>query len=87
VSDSVGRRTKKLCPAVSPHKTVAGSIGGMAGSIAAVQLVILLTDRVLKRTKLDLSVHRFIKAIVRVVLYFAALLMIASEMADWGVKE
>ncbi|MBR6118694.1 MAG: mechanosensitive ion channel family protein [Oscillospiraceae bacterium] len=63
-----------------PLRTLLIAVAMLAGSIAAVQLVILLTDRVLKRTKLDLSVHRFIKAIVRVVLYFAALLMIASYL-------
>lgn len=63
-----------------PLRTLLIAVAMLAGSVAAVQLVILLTDRVLKRTKLDLSVHRFIKAIVRVVLYFAALLMIASYL-------
>jgi len=29
----------KLCPAVSPKKTIAGSLGGLAGSIAAAMLV------------------------------------------------
>ena len=33
---------KKLCPPVSPHKTVAGSIGGMAGSMLAALLVYLI---------------------------------------------
>ena len=30
---------KKLCPAVSPHKTVAGAIGGLAGSVIAAMIV------------------------------------------------
>ena len=30
---------KKLCPAVSPHKTVSGSIGGLIGSVLASMIV------------------------------------------------
>ena len=30
---------KKLCPAVSPHKTVSGSIGGLAGSMIAAMII------------------------------------------------
>ncbi len=30
---------KKLCPAVSPHKTVAGALGGLAGSVIAALIV------------------------------------------------
>ncbi len=30
---------KKLCPHVSPHKTVAGSVGGLAGSVIASMIV------------------------------------------------
>ena len=30
---------KKLCPAVSPHKTVAGAIGGLGGSVLAAMVV------------------------------------------------
>ena len=33
---------KKLCPAVSPHKTVAGAIGGLGGSVLAAMLVFAL---------------------------------------------
>ncbi len=33
---------KKLCPAVSPHKTVSGAIGGLAGSVIAAMIVCAL---------------------------------------------
>ncbi len=36
---------KKLCPAVSPHKTVAGSIGGLAGSVAAAMIICLIASQ------------------------------------------
>lgn len=36
-----GRR--KLCPAVSPHKTVEGAIGGLAGSVMAAMIVFAVT--------------------------------------------
>jgi len=34
---------KKLCPAVSPHKTVAGAIAGLAGSIIAAIIIYLIS--------------------------------------------
>lgn len=34
---------RKLCPAVSPNKTVAGSIGGLVGSLMAALLVFAIT--------------------------------------------
>ena len=37
VGSAVGGR--KLCPAVSPHKTVSGAIGGLAGSVAGAMIV------------------------------------------------
>ena len=37
VGSAVGGR--KFCPAVSPHKTVAGAIAGLAGSVAAAMIV------------------------------------------------
>jgi len=41
VGKAIGGR--KFCPAVSPKKTVAGSIGGMAGSILAAMIIYFLT--------------------------------------------
>ncbi len=54
------------------------ALGMLLVSILAIRLVIVLVDRMLRRTKLDSSLHRFIETMLRVLLYFAALLMIAS---------
>lgn len=47
-------------------------------SVVIVRLVIQLVDRILKRTRLDGSLHNFIKVLIRILLYFAAILTIAS---------
>lgn len=47
-------------------------------SVVIVRLVIRLVDRILKRTRLDGSLHNFIKVMIRILLYFAAILTIAS---------
>ncbi len=41
VGKAVGKR--KFCPAVSPKKTVEGSLGGLAGSVIAAMIVFLLS--------------------------------------------
>ena len=63
-----------------PLRTLLTAAAMLAGSIVVVHLVMLLTDRLLKKTKLDLSVHRFIKTMLRIVLYFTAVLMTASYL-------
>ena len=61
-----------------PVRTALVAIAMLVVSILAVKLILLLVDRILRRTRLDVSLHRFIKTILRVVLYAAALLVIAS---------
>ncbi len=63
-----------------PLRTVLLALAMLLGSIAAVHLIMLVVGRLLKRTKLDHSVHSFIKALLRVILYFAAILMVASYL-------
>ena len=41
VGKAVGKR--KFCPAVSPKKTVEGSLGGLAGSVIAAMIIFLLS--------------------------------------------
>ena len=61
-------------------KQVLIAIAMLAASIAIVRVVTMLVGRALKRTKLDESVHRLIKTILRFLLYFVALLVIASYL-------
>ena len=61
-----------------PLRTALIALAMLVGSMVAVHLIMRLVSRLLKRTKLDTSVHRFIKAMLRVVLYFAAILVVAS---------
>lgn len=61
-----------------PVRTILIALAMLAASILVVKLVLLLVGRALKKTKLDSSQHRFVKAILRVLLYFCALMAIAS---------
>ena len=61
-------------------RTILIALVMLAASVLIVKLVLLLVGRALKKTKLDSSQHRFVKAILRVLLYFCALMVIASYM-------
>ena len=61
-----------------PVKTALIALAMLVVSVLLVKLVLLAVGKALKRTKLDSSQHRFIKAILRVLLYFCALMVIAS---------
>ena len=61
-----------------PLQTGLIALGILVGGIVAVHLIMLVVDRLLKRTKLDTSVHHLIKALLRVFLYFAVILIAAS---------
>ena len=63
-----------------PLRTVLLALAMLLGSIVAVHLIMLAVGRLLKRTKLDHSVHSFIKALLRITLYVASILMVASYL-------
>ena len=44
----------KLCPTVSPHKTISGAIGGMVGALLAVLVVALIANAAVKPEVLPL---------------------------------
>lgn len=41
----VAIKGKKLCPTISPKKTIAGAVGGLVGGIAATMLIFVLFDK------------------------------------------
>ena len=52
----------------------------LAAAIILVRVILMVVERLLKRTKLDGSMHRFLKNVLRILLYFVALLVIASYL-------
>ena len=52
----------------------------LLAAIVIVRVVLAFVGRALKRTKLDESMHRFIKTVLRFLLYFVTLLVIASYL-------
>ncbi len=52
VGRAFGKR--KFCPAVSPKKTVEGSLGGLAGSVLAAVIIFLLSQWLCNKATLDL---------------------------------
>ena len=63
-----------------PLETILIALAMLAVSILLVRVTVLLVDRVMKRTRLDASLYRFIKTLLRIVLYFIAILIIASYL-------
>ena len=61
-----------------PVRTILIALIMLVASILIVKLVLLAVGKALKKTRLDSSQHHFIKAILRVLLYFCALMAIAS---------
>ena len=63
-----------------PLETILIALAMLAVSILLVRVTVLLVERVLKRTRLDASLYRFIRTLLRIVLYFIAILIIASYL-------
>lgn len=61
-------------------KQVLIALAMLAAAILIVRVVTMLVGKALRRTKLDESVHRLIKTMLRFLLYFVALLVIASYL-------
>ena len=53
-------------------------------SIIAIKIIMSILDRFLKRSRIERSLHTFIKTFVRIVLYFVAILIV-SEKLDIGI--
>lgn len=69
---------KKLCPAISPHKTVAGAVGGMASAMVAGTAILFLT-RIISFTSASAVT---IAVTVLIALLLTALLSIVSMIGD-----
>lgn len=61
-----------------PLRTGLIALAMLLVSVLLVHLVLRLADRLLKRTKLDGSLHRFLKTLLRIVLYVITILIVAS---------
>lgn len=61
-----------------PWKTLLLAIVLLAAGIIVVRILMRIIDRLLRRTRLDGSLHRFLKTILRLVLYIALLLSVIS---------
>ncbi|MBR4711313.1 MAG: phosphatidate cytidylyltransferase [Clostridia bacterium] len=53
----------KLCPAVSPHKTIAGAVGGLAGAVLAAALIRFLADVFVRSPDTELPTWGFCLAV------------------------
>lgn len=62
----------------TPWKTLLFALVLLTGGILVIKILMRILDRILRKTKLDASLHRFFKTILRVILYFALLLSVIS---------
>lgn len=61
-----------------PWKTLLLALVLLAAGILVVRILMRVLDRILRKTKIDGSLHRFLKTILRLILYFALLLSVIS---------
>lgn len=63
-----------------PVKTLVIALIMLVAAILATRIIVALADRVLRRTRLDSSLHSFLKTLLRFILYFTAIVSIASYL-------
>lgn len=63
-----------------PWKTLVLALAMLAAGIVVIKILMRFLDRGLRKTKLDGSLHSFLKTVLRVVLYFALLLSVISYL-------
>jgi phosphatidate cytidylyltransferase len=76
---------RKLCPVISPHKTVAGAVGGLAGGIAAAAFSGLCIQSLLN-IHIGL-LHYFILGIIMSILSMIGDLTASLVKREFGIKD
>ena len=61
-----------------PLNTILYALAIFVGGIVLIRVILSLTGKLLRRTKLDNSLHRFLQSILRVVLWVCLLMMVAA---------
>ncbi len=63
-----------------PLRTILTSLALLVICIVVVHLIVKVADRLMQRSKLDSSLYRFIRSLLRVLLYFVSILLVATSL-------